>query len=471
VTPRYGPFIGVNAAGCLEIDGCDAVALAHELGTPLWVVSESTIRRNYRELRDAFARVYPSTRIAYASKANPEPAVARIAKLEGALVDVVTMGHVRLVVAGGFSPGEIIFNGNNKTLAELRWALQQGVRAINVDSLDEMETIARLQPFDAEPAPVCLRLALDETRFRDDPEFAAHWRGAKFGMDEEDAFAAADLALEHPALDLQGLHNHFGWSAYGTPYDAELDLRRHSRCVDQVVELAVALHETRGLAVRDVNVGGGYRRARPEGFGPGGVSEAPSPEAYAEAVGGRLAELVGAYGLQPPDLVLEPGGYLVADAVVLLASVGATKARRDAATPRRWAFLDETSAYHFVRRLMFGFVHHVVVANKADEDPAGPVSIAGPICADDDVALDVPLPALERGDVLAVLDQGAYCEAVASDYCVVPLPATALVSHGRADLVRRRETLDEVVARYEIPSWLVEEREVATAQGKGPGEP
>ena len=414
---RYGPFIASNRAGRLVIDGCDAVELARELGTPLWVISERTMRRNYRTLRDAFRRVYPKTTIAYASKANPEPAVARIAKLEGALVDVVTAGHVRLVCAAGFEPAEIIFNGNAKTIDELRFALEAGVRAINVDSLDEMETIARLQPFDATPVSLCLRLAVDETRFEaDDPDFAAHWRGAKFGLDEGDALAAADVAHSHPGLELAGLHHHFGWSAYGTPYDASLDLERHRRAVEQVVEFAALLAETRGIRVRVLNVGGGFRRARPEGFGPGGIAHAPAAEEYAEVIAAGVSAFARASAAEPPELVLESGGYLVADAGVLLAKVGMTKERRSGAGARRWVFLEETSGYHFVRRLMFGFAHHVVVANKADVDATETVSVAGPICADDDVALDVALPALSRGDLVAVLDQGAYCEAVASDY-------------------------------------------------------
>jgi diaminopimelate decarboxylase len=458
VTAAYGPFLQSNEAGHLELDGCDAVELVERFGAPIWAISENTVRRNLRELRDAFVHVYPRTRIAYASKANPEPAVVRIAKLEGALVDVVTMGHVRLVLAAGVEPGEIICNGNNKTLEELRWALASGVHAINVDSLDEMETIARLQPCDAPPARICLRLAVDDTRFeRDDPEFASHWRGAKFGLDEADALVAAELAHRHPALSFQGLHHHFGWSAYGTPYDAELDLVRHRRSLEQVVEFA-ALLAGRKIPVGLVNLGGGYRRARPYGFGPGAIREAPSAEEYAATIGGGLAELSSAHGLEEPVLLLEPGGYLVADAVILLARVGLRKTRQAGEEVRRWAFLEETSAYHFVRRLMFGFSHHVVVASKADAEPTETVSIAGPICADDDVALEIALPPLERGDVVAVLDQGAYCEAVASDYCVVPLPAAVLVSDGRAELVRSRETLDDVAARFSVPSWLEAEQ-------------
>ena len=165
-----------------------------------------------------------------------------------------------------------------------------------------------------------------------------------------------------------------------------------------------------------INLGGGYRLPRAHGAGPGGITEAPTAEEYAAAVGGRLRGLDREHGLGEPELLLEPGGYLVSDAAVLLASVGLRKRRRagdGAVNP--WVFLENTSSYHFVRRLMFDFRHHVVAAGKLREPPAARVSVAGPICTDDNVTLDAALPELERGDAVAVLDQGAYCESVTSD--------------------------------------------------------
>src|SRR6266571_4313610 len=142
----YAPRIHVSQEGRLDIDGCDAAGLAKEFGTPLWVISEGTIRENYHRLRAAFERQYPNMRVVYASKANPEPAILRILKLEGALVDAVTMGHIQLILKAGYQPRDIVFNGNGKTLDELRWALANRIGFINVDSLEEMEAIARLQP-------------------------------------------------------------------------------------------------------------------------------------------------------------------------------------------------------------------------------------------------------------------------------------------------------------------------------------
>jgi len=420
---RLGPFLSVNEEGHLEIDGCDSADLIAKFGAPLWVISERTIRHNYRTLRDAFRHFYPKTHVAYASKANPQPAIVRIAHLEGAKIDAVTMGHLRLLSEAGVAPKDIIFNGNSKTSDELRWALTNGVGLVNIDSLAELELLSRLAPVDGEPLDVCLRLASDDTRHADDAKFAEHKAHAKFGMDSDDALSAADLVLEHPGIRLVGLHHHLGWTAYGVPYSVELDLMRHTRAVEQVLEFASLLASSRNVVVSVLNFGGGFRVGRPEGFGPAGIAECPPVDDYARAVAGRVAELLSAYGLGEPTLMLEAGGYLVADAGVLLAEVGLSKRRVSAFGSRRWIFLENTSSYHFVRRLIYGFEHHLVPATRMRDRPAGVFSVAGPVCADDNIGLDVPLPDLKAGDILAVLDQGAYCEAVSSDYCSVPVPA------------------------------------------------
>jgi diaminopimelate decarboxylase len=454
-TTSLGPFMGANDAGHLEIDGCDALDLAREHGTPLWVLSERTIRHNYQTLLRAFRAEYGRSRLVYASKANPEPAVVRIAWQEGALVDVVTMGHIELASAAGVPPSALVFNGNAKTVDELRWAAEHGMAYVNVDSFEEMEALAGAVPEGASAVRVCIRLALDERPFAAaDPEFAAHWRGAKFGMDEDDALAAAAFATEHPGLELAGLHQHFGWPVYGTPYDPALDLERHVAALDQVVAFALRLRSAYGSTPAVINLGGGYRLPRAHGAGPGGITEAPTAEEYAAAIGGRLRGLDREHGLGEPELLLEPGGYLVSDAAVLLASVGLCKRRRAGDGVVDWVFLENTSSYHFVRRLMFDFRHHVVAAGKLLGPPAAPVSLAGPICTDDNVTLDAALPELERGDVVAVLDQGAYCESVTSDYCAVPIPASVLACDGRSEVIRRRVTARDLAAPFAVPTWL-----------------
>jgi diaminopimelate decarboxylase len=201
-------------------------------------------------------------------------------------------------------------------------------------------------------------------------------------------------------------------------------------------------------------MGGGYRVGNPHGYGPGALTDFPSAADYAQALGGTVREAVTECGLGEPQLILEAGGYLVTDAVCLVARVGFRKLRSAGGLERQWVYIEDTSGYHFVRRLMFRFHHEVVAANRMDEEAVERVSIAGPICADDDVAEDVELPQLRRGDLIAVLDNGSYCEAVTSDYCAVPIPAAVMVSEGRAAMTRRRETVEDLVARFDVPAWL-----------------
>ena len=319
-----------TAEGHLEIDGCDVVDLVAEHGAPLWVISEATIRANYRRLRDAFRRVYPAATVLYATKANPEPAIIRVALSEGAMVDAVTLGHMRLIERAGGRPEQIVFNGNSKTEAELRFALDGRFSVINVDSLAEMQLIPELAPPAAGDAcqPVCLRVAFDNTRVTgDDGELAGYEHLGKFGMDTTDLLTAAEIARRHPRIELAGLHNHLGYPGYGDTYSPKLDLQRHVVYLTQTLEAARTLRE-HGDVLRILNVGGGYRVGNPAGFGPGQPTPFPTADGYAEAITGCARDLCAEWGLGSPELILEAGGYLVSDAVALIARLGGSKTRR-----------------------------------------------------------------------------------------------------------------------------------------------
>ena len=343
---------------------------------------------------------------------------------EGAIVDAVTLGHLKLILRAGGTPDRIVFNGNSKTEEELRFALDRRVAVINVDSLEEMQHDRRAAAAHGDAAAA----GLPAHRRR---QHAADGRGprarevrlagqVRHGSGRR--LAAAEIALAHPGLALAGLHNHLGFSAYGTPYSPRLDVVRHERCVEQTLDVARSIREEHGHRLAILNMGGGYRVGNPAGYGPGALTEFPTADDYAMAVGGTAKELCAEWDLGTPRLILEAGGYLVTDAVALLARVGVKKTRRAGGEAREWASIENTSGYHFVRRLMFRFHHEVVVANRMNDVADTRVSISGPICADDDVADEVLLPALRRGDLIAMLDNGSYCEAVTSDYCAVPIP-------------------------------------------------
>jgi diaminopimelate decarboxylase len=358
-------------------------------------------------------------------------------------VDVVTLGHIRLALAGGTYPEKIIFNGNAKTLEELNWAVRHQVRCVNVDSLTEFQRLLDVSSSQATPVRICLRLATETDRHIGDDELLA-WEPGKFGMTRSEALQAASAASRHPLLQVVGLHHHFGFT--GAP--AAQTVRRHRTFVRQIVEVAREVEVITDQPLEILNIGGGFRKGRGTGFGPRRLQSFPTLAEYADCTAGELARLLDEKPLLgTPRLVVEAGGYLVADATLLLAAVGFEKACPDGAT-KRWVFLENTSAYHFVRRLMFDFYHEIVVASPARAGQLAAATVCGPICTDDDIARGVMLPPLASGDIIAILDQGAYCEAITSDYCAVPIPSAVMLKNGHATVTRLRQTADDLVSTF-----------------------
>lgn len=442
------------SSGELEIGGRTATSLAAEFGTPLWVISDEVVRANISDLRSAFERRYPSVRVVYASKANPEPAILRICRDEGLGLDVVTAGHMRLAEMAGFPPHDLVLNGNSKTMAELSYAVEHGVGLINVDSAPELEMIAAIAEAQQRVAQIGFRLALDPAGYAEhSPELAEQLLESKFGMSHADIVDLAARAVRSPWLRIDAILSHLGFTAYGgVAYSREAELDRRRIQVRQTMAVMADLLERFGIAIPILDLGGGFRRGRSEGYGPASVRSFAAIDDVAAVVVEEIQRAAAQIGSALPTLLLEAGGYIVSDAVTFLASVGFTKQIRHGDAVRTWVFLENTSAYHFVRRLMHGFHHHALVAARPNATPAGHVSIAGATCAEDSLATDIPFPAVDRGDVVAFLDQGAYCEAVTSDYCAIPIPATVLVRDGRAEIVRPRRGIEEMVAQYALPS-------------------
>jgi diaminopimelate decarboxylase len=450
--------LGINDRGHLTIEGCDSVELARMFGTPLWGVSEATVRSNFRELKKAFQRRYPTTTVAYASKANHSPAILIIVASEGASVDCVSLTQLKFAQAARVPFGRIVFNGNNKTEEELEFAVRNELGLINIDSADELELLAKVCDRERRKARICIRIRGGYSKLEDeDPDFVRAYTSAdKFGVDVPsgqalEVFRKALGMKTH--IDLLGISHHVGWSAYGLSYDSKTDLERLKVQVEEVVGFALTLKKTLGFVPSVLDLGGGFRKRRDHGFGPGRITSIPAIEEYAETVTSVLNRENTAKELGRPHLILEPGGYIVSDAVTLLSKVGSIKSVESGPGAGKWVALD-SSAYAFVRKLIFGFYHHNVVANKMNEPPTETVDLVGPTCAYDNVGDKVSLPRLERGDVIATLDQGSYCETISSQYCGFPRPATILVSGDRAEIIRRRESPEDLLSQYTIPARL-----------------
>jgi diaminopimelate decarboxylase len=425
----------VDTDGHLRLGGLDAVALAGTYGTPLYVYDETTIRDQCRALRAAFAARWPQSAIAYAGKAYLSPALAALLREEGLELDAVSIGELRVGLAGGLAPERIHLHGNFKPPDELAEALASGVGRIVVDSLDELAQVEALAREQGRPAAIWLRLCPDVPTVTH-----AHTQtgqaDSKFGLDLASGTArdAAHRAIASPWLDLAGVHAHAGSQL--------LDPTPVAAVVRILCAFAADLVAATGHTLRELSPGGGLGVAYvPE-------DEAPAIETYAETVTRALATEVARLRLVPPRLIVEPGRAIVARAGVALYSAGPRKA-----VPGGTTFLAVDGGMgDNPRPALYGAHYTAAAAARMMEPPAETVRLVGRYCESGDVlAQAVALPRLAPGEIVAVPVSGAYQLPLASAYNLVPRPAVVFVRDGQARLVRRRETLEDVL-RLEQPA-------------------
>jgi len=421
----------VNEAGHLTLAGCDALELAREFGTPLYVFDEETLRRQCREFQSQFRSRHPDTVVAYAAKAYLGRALAAILAQEGMALDVVSGGELAIAASVNFPPERIYFHGNNKSEAELREALDYGVGRVVIDNFHEMQLLNGLAQGARQRQPVLLRLSPGI-----DPHTHAHTTtgtlDSKFGIPlptgQGEAAVRSAVGGEMPGLELVGLHVHLGSPVFG--------LEPYREAVAVVIAFAAEMGKNHGLSLEEFSPGGGFAVQYTEERAPPAVAE------YAEAMVSALTDACREHGLPMPRLIIEPGRAIVARAAVALYTVGASK---DVPGIRRFVSVDGGIADN-IRPPLYESRYSALVANKALETQRETVTIAGRYCESGDILMwDAELPPLEAGDVLAMATAGAYALPMASNYNASLRPALALVRDGEATLIRRRETYEDLM--------------------------
>ncbi len=435
-TPRFrrevAHMIGFplsEVGGELFFEGVSTLRLAEEFGTPLYVISEGRIRQNYGRLRAALKSRWQRFRILYSAKANTNPSVLRILEEEGACLDAVSPGEVYLARRGGFPPGRILFTGTSVGDEELGYLLGEGV-VINVDSLSQLRRLLRI----AVPEALSVRVNPELGAGHHEHVITAG-RDSKFGVWEEDSIRAYDEA-KGAGVRRFGIQMHIG--------SGILSPEPLLRAADRLLSIAGEVHETLGVCFDFVDFGGGLGVPYRPDEAPLGLDE------FADGLVGLFRRRVEEYSLGTPEIWLEPGRYLVADAGILLTRVNTLKS-----TPfRRFAGVD-AGFNTLVRPAMYGSYHHILVANNMDGSPEEEYDVVGPICESGDfLARDRRLPRLSEGDLLAVLDAGAYGFSMSSQYNSRPRAAEVMVRDGRYCLVRARETFEGLLRGVITPHWL-----------------
>jgi diaminopimelate decarboxylase len=398
---------------------CDAVsveAIVERVGTPVYIYSARAIREAYRAIDEAFA-AYPHA-IHYALKANSTLAIVRLLRSIGSKVDANSGGEIQVAQRAGYVPGDIVFTGVGKTRDELEYAIAAGIGTINAESAGELDRIAALASAQGREARVALRVNPDIDA-GSHPNISTGLRIDKFGAPVQEARAIYCERRGRPGLKFVGVHVHIGSQI--TTADP---LRRAARTL---ATLAVELRDA-GFELEHLDVGGGLGIAyegRPI-VGPAEYAEAVIPELQRSGI----------------PVLLEPGRSVVGHAGALIARVVDTKRYAEG---RQFAVLDAGMG-ELIRPALYGSYHRIAPIRPR---PGGdtPWDVVGPICESSDVfARERPLPPLEVQDLVAILDAGAYGSVMASNYNRHLLPPEVLVDAGAWTVIRRRQTLDEVLA-------------------------
>jgi len=404
--------------GQLVLGGRRAVDLADELGTPLVVFCEETVRSRARAYREAA----PEAVVLYGSKAFPNAALLALLAEEGVGADVSTLGELELALAAGVPPELLVVHGNNKADEELERAAAAGAWLVVLDSLDEVERAAA-----AGVRRVLVRVTPGIDPDTHDAIKTGH-HGSKFGLPPDHALEALRLAGD-AGLEREGLHVHLGSQL--------LDSAPARFATDWLAAFSAECRRELGWTPSVVDVGGGLGIPYVEG------QQAPTIEEFVGAVRERLGRSWELHELPTPRLVFEPGRSLVGQAGVTLYRVGVVKRTSEQTV---YVAVDGGMSDN-PRPQLYGARFSALLANRADEPAVGPFTICGKHCESGDVLIEhAELPEPHRGDLLAVPATGAYTLGMASNYNAVPRPAAALVGGGDVRLIRRRETVADLLA-------------------------
>jgi diaminopimelate decarboxylase len=419
----------VDKKGHLVIGGCDTVALAKEFGTPLYVFDETDLRGRCREFKTEFGKRYPNITIAYSPKAFTANAMLKLVEEEGLDLDIVTGGEMGIARAVGFPMERVHFPGNNKSKEELETAVKLGIGHIVVDNLQELDMLIKIAG--RKKVRILLRLnpGVDPHTHKYNTTGIAD---SKFGLTRTTWDEALAKALAAPNLDVDGFHFHLGSGLF--------EVEPYLSAIDAVLAYAAEMKGKNGFEMRTLSIGGGIGVQYT-------VDKVPPPVAYfAEAIIKEITSRCRQLKLTPPKLIVEPGRKIVAKAGMTLYTIGVIK---EIPGIRTYASTDGGISDN-IRYAMYGEFarQEAVIADRVSAKNTDKYTVYGKLCESGDMLInDIMLPKLKAGDILAVSGSGAYAVPMQSNYNSMPRPAIIFVKDGQARLIRRRETLEDLMRR------------------------
>lgn len=431
--------------GVLTVAGVPVTRIAEEFGTAAYVVDEDDFRARARAFRDDFTRPFVAVcggaDVYYAGKAFLCTAVARWVMEEGLCLDVCSGGELAVAQRVGFPAERVALHGNNKSLAEIRQALEYGVGRIVVDSLEEIERVAALATELGVTAPVMVRVTVGVEAHTHEFIATAH-EDQKFGfsLSSGAAMEAVAAVLGHEgALELRGLHSHIGSQIF--------DVSGFEIAARRLVGLHIEVAEQHGVHMPELDLGGGYGIAYTSEHDP--MTPAHLGADMASVVDRELKALDGGTGEAPrPRISVEPGRAIAGPSTLTLYEVGTVKHVQVTADAVRTYVSVDGGMSDNVRTALYGADYSCTLASRSSDAAPAVSRVVGRHCESGDiVVMDEYLPADVRpGDLVAVPGTGAYCRSLSSQYNHTPRPPVVAVRGGAARVVVRRETIEDILA-------------------------
>ena len=421
--------VSLNNEGHLTFAGMDTVLLAQKYGTPLYLMDENKIREHMRSYRNAMQKYFPKGSVPeFASKAFSAKCIYEIAKEEGIDIDTVSSGEIYTALKAGFPMERCFFHGNNKTDADIRFALDCGVGCFVIDNEDEMVALNEIAGEMGVVQKALLRVSpgIDPHTHQ---KIVTGSVDSKFGVAIEtgQALELTQKILECKNIKFLGFHCHIGSQIF--------ESEPFIMAADMMFNFIAEVKKTLGFTAEILNLGGG--------FGTKYVEEDPEID-YEEKIC-EIAKVLNAqcekYGIDIPKIKMEPGRSLVADAGMTLYTVGSVK---EITGYKNYVSVDGGMPDN-PRFALYESKYTVEIANRMNENKNFVADVAGRCCESGDIiAENINMPKPQRGDILAVLTTGAYNYSMASNYNRIPKPPVVMIKDKTDRIVIKRETVEDI---------------------------
>ena len=423
-----------NSKGNLEISGIDLTELAKKYETPLYVIDEVTLTKMANDYKEAFSK-YEKTKMTFASKALMTSAIAKIFHNLGFGFDVVSKGEIFTLLNAGISLDKVSFNGNNKSIDEMTFAMDNNIDHFSADNFYELEKLNEIAKSKNKIQKIHIRIT---------PGIECHTHeyiqtgqtDSKFGFDLNMMDLAIEKILnEYKNLKLVGLHAHIGSQIFETSvYFDEVKI---------LLEQIKRIKDKFNIELSEINIGGGLGITYTKEDNPPSVFE------IADTIINSINIHCEKFGLNKPVLYIEPGRSLVCTAGFTLYTIGSSKEIKE--LNKKYIAVDGGMADN-PRPSMYQAEYVAEIANAKTGENFEKVTVAGKFCESGDILIkDIMLNNPKQGDVLCVYDTGAYCYSMSSNYNCILKPAMVLINNGEDDIIVKRQTPEQLVQNDVIP--------------------